>query len=156
MVVIITMKNVIKRDGTYYFRIIVPKDCQESVGKTEITQSLKTKDDVKAAVAATDLNRKWKKKFDSLRIANPSIPVTMSGPNETVSDFRDALNAHMDQHLPDFLDRQSEAELLMLSREYLVRDIAYKKIPTSVLTLPTVIFTINAFPKVYPIADFRL
>ena len=118
MVVIITMKNVIKRDGTYYFRIIVPKDCQESVGKTEITQSLKTKDDVKAAVAAADLNRKWKKKFDSLRTASPSIPVTVSGLNETVSDFRDALNAHMDQHLSDFLDRLSEEDLLMHSREY--------------------------------------
>jgi len=37
MVITITMKNVITRGGTYYFRIAVPKDCQKSVGKTEIT-----------------------------------------------------------------------------------------------------------------------
>ena len=44
MVIIITMKNVIKRGEIYYFRIGVPTDCRDSVGKREITQSLKTKD----------------------------------------------------------------------------------------------------------------
>lgn len=46
MVVTITMKNVIQRGEIYYFRNGVPAECRDSVGKREITQSLKTSDPV--------------------------------------------------------------------------------------------------------------
>jgi len=48
MVITITMKNAILRSGKYHFRMRVPKDCLESVGKKEITQSLKTTEAVEA------------------------------------------------------------------------------------------------------------
>ena len=51
MVITITMKNYVIRNGIYYFRLAVPKGCQSEVGKREILQSLKTSDELEAAVA---------------------------------------------------------------------------------------------------------
>ena len=67
MVITITMKNVIKRDKTYHFRIAVPDDCIELVGKSEITQSLKTKELAEAVRLAKGLTNDWKKKFKEIR-----------------------------------------------------------------------------------------
>ena len=67
MVITVTVKNVRLRNGIYEFRMTVPKDCQESVGLTEISQSLKTSDPTNADVLAKQLTSEWKAKFKALR-----------------------------------------------------------------------------------------
>ena len=119
MVITITMKNVILRSGTYHFRIKVPKDCQGSVGKTEITQSLKTKEASEADRLANGLTEDWKKKFEDIRnpASSPALAI-QSKTNETVDDFRKTLFAYMNKNLSAFLDKKSEEELYELSGLY--------------------------------------
>lgn len=119
MVILITMKNVILRSGKYHFRIRVPKDCQESVGKREITQSLKTKEAVEAFRLAKGLTDDWKKKFEEIRnpVSSPALAI-QSKTNETVDDFRKTLFDYMNQNLPALLDKKSKAELYELSELY--------------------------------------
>ena len=57
MVITITMKNYVIRNGIYYFRLAVPKDCQAEAGKREILQSLKTSEELEAAVAIDKLTK---------------------------------------------------------------------------------------------------
>ena len=59
MIVMVRMKNVIPRGKTYCFRMRVPKDCVSTIGKTEVTQSLKTTDELEAKVAADLLTKQW-------------------------------------------------------------------------------------------------
>ncbi|VGO12119.1 hypothetical protein PDESU_00669 [Pontiella desulfatans] len=56
MVITITMKNVIPRGKTLYFRLAVPADCREAIGKREILQPLKTSDELEAAVGGGEGN----------------------------------------------------------------------------------------------------
>lgn len=113
MVITITMRN-------YEFRIAVPKDCQKSLdNKSEITKSLKTKDQAEAAVLARKEAGMWKKKFKEIR--NAEKAPTPSLPNATpdiVAEFREKLTAHMEQHLPAFLGKQSDQELKESSEFY--------------------------------------
>ena len=38
MIVVVQMKNITQQGETYYFRLSVPKDCIDAVGKKEIFQ----------------------------------------------------------------------------------------------------------------------
>jgi hypothetical protein len=52
MIVMVHMKNVIRRGEAYCFRMRVPKDCVDQIGKKEIVYSLKTKNDREAQAVA--------------------------------------------------------------------------------------------------------
>ncbi len=119
MVITITMKNVrLRNNGIYEFRIRVPADCVDAVGKKEHTESLKTKDDAEAAIRAKKLTALWKNKFKQIRTAIPSPVQITEIHQETVSEFREKLNAHMRKHLLEFLDQFTNEELYELSNTY--------------------------------------
>lgn len=85
MVITITMKSVIKRSETYYFRIGVPTDCRDSVGKREITQSLQTNEAGKAKPLAKALTADWKQKFKDIRNASSTpSPIIKSKTDDIV------------------------------------------------------------------------
>lgn len=92
MVITITMKNVRLRNGIYEFRMAVPNDCLKSLDdKTEITKSLKTKDQAEAAVLARKETDEWKLKFKDIR----TIPSPSNTAPDIVAEFREKLTAHM-------------------------------------------------------------
>ena len=112
MVITITMRNVRLRNGIYEFRMAVPADCLDSVGKKEITQSLKTSDRLEAAALSTTLTKEWKKKFKEIRKGSQDTqPVLKSSTQDTVADFRKSLFSHIEANLADFIDEQSEEDL---------------------------------------------
>ncbi len=116
MVIIITMKNLKKRGDKFHFRIPVPKDCQESVGKTEVTRSLQTSDPVEAAAIAKGLTGEWKQKFKEIRsTSSEAPPVIKSKTDDTVADFKKKLEIHIGQHLSDYLESQTEEKLVEAS-----------------------------------------
>ena len=115
MVIIITMKNVRLRNGIYEFRMAIPADCQDSVGKKEITQSLKTSDGSQADVLAKGLTSDWKAKFKQIRAEEIEQPVIIAKTNDTVADFKLKLNTHLEQHLDDYLVNKTEEELIASS-----------------------------------------
>jgi integrase len=115
MVIIITMRNVRLRNETYEFRMAVPADCEDSVGKKEITQSLKTGDSSLADVLAKELTSEWKAKFKKIRAEGAEPPVVIAKTTNTVADFESKLNAHLKLHLGDYLVNQTEEELITSS-----------------------------------------
>ena len=121
MVITITMRNVRLRNEIYEFRMAVPKDCQKSLDdKTEITKSLKTKDQAEAAVLARKETDEWKLKFKDIRNAGKTpIPSPSNTAPDIVAEFREKLTAHMEQHLPTFLGKQSDKELKDSAEFYL-------------------------------------
>lgn len=59
--------GLMKRSGTYYFRIRVPKDLVTAFGKTEIRKSLKTKDYGEAKKRRNQVAISWDARFDEAR-----------------------------------------------------------------------------------------
>jgi len=119
MVITITMKNLRERNGIFELRIVVPKDCQESVGQTEITQTLKTKDPIEAASLVKGLTKEWKEKFSEIRNASSKAPLLIKSKiNDTVADFLKTMDAHLEEHLADYLAQQNEDELKVSSEWY--------------------------------------
>jgi hypothetical protein len=79
MVITMELKNVIKRGETYHFRMPVPKNCIQKIGKSEIVQSLKTADSAEAAVAARKLRVFWINEFKSARTrVLPDLPTPVA------------------------------------------------------------------------------
>lgn len=58
----------VKKSRFPRFRLPVPADLRERVGKTEITQSLKSTDAIEAEVEATRLRLEWKQRFREMRV----------------------------------------------------------------------------------------
>ena len=117
MVITITMKNVTKRGKNYHFRMAVPKDCQDSIGKSSITQSLKTTNPATASTLAEELTTEWKQKLKEARGTSAPKPeaATSKALNE-VSKLQEQLNNHLDKHWIDFVDPLPREELLEWSR----------------------------------------
>jgi hypothetical protein len=113
--IIITMRNVRLRNETYEFRMAVPADCEDSVGKKEITQSLKTGDSSLADVLAKELTSEWKAKFKKIRAEGAEPPIVIAKTTDTVADFKSKLNTHIKLHLDDYLVNQTEEELITSS-----------------------------------------
>ncbi len=123
MVITITMKNVRLRNGIYEFRMAVPADCQDAVGKKEITQSLQTGDASQADVLAKDLTAEWKTEFKKIRAGKNGTPEVKAKTNDTVVSFKARLKAHLDQHLDDYLVNQTKDDLVK-SSEWLLECMA--------------------------------
>ncbi len=68
MRVTMSVKYVIRRGSTYYFKFNIPKDCRNSFeGKSEIQKSLKTNDIELAGDQAEKLGRMWQEKINAAR-----------------------------------------------------------------------------------------
>ncbi len=115
MVITITMKNVVLRGATYHFRMAVPKECQQAVGKTEITQALDTGDPAEAAVLAKAATIGWRQRFKQLRHLAPGTTKANALPEAPVEDLRSSLHAYMEQHLASYLDGKTDDELRLAS-----------------------------------------
>ena len=114
MIVMVYMKNVIRRGETYCFRMRVPKDCVEQVGKKEIIYSLKTKNDREAQAAAEEMTQAWTAKFK--RIRTPLNVLAAKKAGIAVADvpepsFRQQLIDQMKKNLPAILDKWTEESL---------------------------------------------
>jgi hypothetical protein len=100
------MKNYVIRNGIYYFRLAVPKGCQSEVGKREILQSLKTSDELEAAVAVGKLTKTWKIKFKAIRQGSKDVNAAGSR-NETsaslVGPFKQQLSDYVQANVPHYL-----------------------------------------------------
>jgi integrase len=117
MVIIITVKNFIKRSNIYYFRMAVPADCRDQVGQREITQSLKTSDELEAAAASQVLTKKWKKRFSAVRRAEKADGLSLDNkPDNTLDKFRQTLFDYVKGTFPDYLDAHTKKELVECSR----------------------------------------
>jgi len=84
MVINITMKNVVPRNGIYHFRISIPKDCRSVLNQTEYTESLKTSDEAEATVRncrdkPAARHRCGSPVNDSARAVFPDSPAPPSG-----------------------------------------------------------------------------
>ncbi len=121
MILTITMKNLRLRNGIYEFRLAIPADCRKALdGQTEITKSLKTKDDDEAALLARQEAKYWKDTFKEIRqSAKAPTSSPLNTPPDVVAEFRKKLTAHMKQHLPALLGKQSEKELKASADFYL-------------------------------------
>ncbi len=113
MIVMVNMKSVILRGKTYYFRMGVPKDCVSTIGKTEVTQSLKTTDELEAKVAAAGLKKTWTAKFASIRKPASPVSVAANSPALIAEEFRQLLLGRVDQGMAEIFARESDAELRM-------------------------------------------
>jgi integrase len=119
MVITITMKNYVIRNGIYYFRLAVPKDCQVELGKREILQSLKTSDELEAVIAIDKLTKKWKKRFKDIRAGSSegrALAPHAKKSNESTKQFRQQLADFVEANVPDYLDSQSREVLIECSR----------------------------------------
>ncbi len=126
MIVMVKMKNVVQRKSGYQFRMRVPKDCTEDLGKQWVYEALKTHDALEALPRADKLTAHWSKKFEAARNSKssdkPQLPnplaETAQGPSEEVEAFRDELLERMNKNLPSVFDDTDEDELRVISERY--------------------------------------
>lgn len=64
------------KTGVYWFRKAVPKDLREIIGKTEVVQSLRTKDVAEARKAHADLAAEIEARWRSLRAGTQRLTAT--------------------------------------------------------------------------------
>ena len=115
MILTVETKNIILRGEIYHFRMGVPKDCAKALGKTEITQSLRTTDKVKAMAEAQRLTDTWSTKFKRMRTDRPqSTRPVAAKPRQDEADaeeFREQLLSRMESSLPKIFAAESAESL---------------------------------------------
>lgn len=70
MIVMAKLSNIVVRNGTYHFRMVIPLDLRAHYRKREHSLSLKTKDPLEAQKKANALTEKYKKEHSGLRAQN--------------------------------------------------------------------------------------
>lgn len=123
MIVVVNMKNVTQQGETYYFRMAVPKDCIEAVGKKEISLSLKTRSWSEAEKKAAPLRKKWKAEFKKLRCAagDPDGLNVVSDEFEITEGHFDYIQHYrelMQKNLPALIDQATEDDLCDMFTHY--------------------------------------
>ncbi len=121
MVITMALRRTILRGETYYFRMLVPKDCIEAIGKTEIVVSLKTKDPTATKATVARLEAFWTARFNEARESKSHVTVKQSiptPPDEDSASFRQGLIVQMDKNLPVILEKETEAQLLSRFNHY--------------------------------------
>ncbi|MDF7826717.1 site-specific integrase [Pontiellaceae bacterium B12227] len=116
MVITITMRNYRIRNGIYWFRIVVPEDCREAIGKDEISFSLGTAEKEEAAILIPPHTKEWKLKFKEIRSASVASPSSSSSqtqnePDGVVAEFQKQVDEYLQQHLDPYLNEHTEKEL---------------------------------------------
>ncbi|MFA5687834.1 MAG: site-specific integrase [Kiritimatiellales bacterium] len=113
MVITMELKNVIKRNGIYHFRIVVPEACRAKVGKTEITQSLKTSDPIEMAKEVHRLSRHWHAEFKKAREVQQTVSaVDVKNSMPKADDLEQTIAAVWERNLREILDKEDDAALL--------------------------------------------
>ncbi len=111
MVITMELKHVILRGETYFFRMRVPQDCVEQVGKKEITYSLQTKDPLKAQATAKEAAQAWAAKFRRIRTPLHVLVAKKAGlavVDETEPPFKQGLIDQMERSLPKIIEEPEE------------------------------------------------
>jgi integrase len=108
------LKHVILRGETYFFRMRVPQDCLEQVGKKEIIYSLKTKDPLAAQATAKEMAQAWAAKFRRIRTPLHVLvakKADLATADETEQPFRQGLIDQMEKNLPVIFEKETEKQL---------------------------------------------
>jgi integrase len=92
------LKNVETRDGWHHFRLNVPKDLQDRIGKKVIKKTLETQDDLVAQRAADRLTREWKTEFMAMRADNPERNKSV---DERIDTMRQTMRPLLDADLAE-------------------------------------------------------
>ncbi len=111
MVITITMRNFRIRNGIYWFRIAVPEDCRDAIGKDEISFSLETSDQKEAALLIPPHTKEWKKKFKEVRSLVGASAAPLDKPDGGTVDFEKDLSTYLDRYLADYIDARTDEEL---------------------------------------------
>ena len=118
MIMTIKTTNLQFRKGRCYFRIKVPQDCREALGKTEITKSLGLKEDKRkeASRIADDMAAEWLAQFEKIRRSSSTIAIqTPTGRHIETEVRRELIHPNMNLLLEVLLGRgelfQCENEL---------------------------------------------
>jgi hypothetical protein len=96
----------------------VPKECVTAVGKTEVTESLKTKNSLEAQAAADLLTKQWAAKFEAIRKPASPVSVAVNSPALIAEEFRQLLLGRVDQGMAEIFERESDKELRMRLEGY--------------------------------------
>jgi integrase len=117
------MKNVTQQGETYHFRIAVPKDCVEAVGKKEIFLSLGTKSWEEAGKRAAPLRKEWKAEFKRIRNAAKGLDSQSTAGDdpdvsESSSDYLQHYRVLMEKNLPALIDHSADEELPDIAEHY--------------------------------------
>ncbi|WP_372796396.1 DUF6538 domain-containing protein, partial [Pontiella sp.] len=91
------LKNVETRNDWYHFRLNVPKDLQDRIGKKVIKKSLETQDDLVAQRLADRLSQEWKAEFKAMRSDNPER-------NKSIDERIDTMRRAMRPPLDNFVE----------------------------------------------------
>jgi integrase len=105
------LKHVILRGETYFFRMRVPQDCVEQVGKKEIICSLKTKDPLKAQATAKEAAQGWAARFRRIRTPLHVLVAKKTGlavADEIEPPFKQGLIDQMEKSLPEIIEEPEE------------------------------------------------
>ncbi|MDH3345775.1 MAG: hypothetical protein OEL75_01180, partial [Kiritimatiellaceae bacterium] len=121
------MKNVILRNGIYYFRKAVPEDCREALKKREFLESLGTKDPIEAKIAADLVRRRCEAEIKRVRSAKKKpakkkasrLKVPDKSLDEELADFKDLLMSRADVSLPVIFEAETVDELKERAEHYL-------------------------------------
>jgi hypothetical protein len=105
------MQHVKLRNGIYHFRLRVPEDCQDAVGKKEIHRSLKTSDPTIAAAEEKKQLSEWEAKFEEIRRDRSTTTAIIARTTDTMADFEKQLAGHIADKLHDYIDQRTEEEL---------------------------------------------
>jgi integrase len=103
----------------------VPAYCRDAVGQREILKSLKTSDELEAAVASKKLQKEWRERFKEIRRSDDKpVPAQQNGRSDVITEFRSQLSAFVAANLSEYLDSLSAEELVECSR--FCRDAIYE------------------------------
>jgi integrase len=118
MIIMVRMKSVLLRGKTYYFRMGVPTDCIEAIGRTEITQSLKTGDELEARTKSEKLRKIWAAKFAQIRKPVAPAPVALQDFGTIVEEFRYDFSTRAEKALLKLFETCSAEKLRKRSEAY--------------------------------------
>jgi len=93
--------------------MLVPEDCIQSIGKTEITAALRTGDTAVMKASVERLKAFWTERFKKAREPSSPVPAKNSAtpPDEDGEAFRQKLLELREKNLPRLLKAESDKEL---------------------------------------------
>lgn len=92
-VISMRIKNTVIRQGWFHFRLSVPADLRQRIGKNEISQTLDTREPHEAKRLAGVLAEEWKMTFEGMR-GNTAV-LTEADVDEKIQTFREKLRKRL-------------------------------------------------------------
>lgn len=126
LVIKVKLRNVIQRGKIFYFRVAVPTDCRETIGQSEIKNSLETENPLDAQKKADQLTAEWKSRFDDIRsgklkkkpAAIKRAAKRIYKADDKLNAFRDQLALNLEANLPPLMRKKTNRKLKELSDYY--------------------------------------